>query len=193
MLFHGSKTSGIKTLKPSFSMHGREYVYLTTNKAVALIYTVNAIEVFHEVNHLVKPEKFHAWYSYGFDKDKHLVIDEYYPNATEETYSGRSGYIYVCEDSDKYINPTNIYCAKVTENDVNVIDEIVIEDIYQEMLKLEKAGELKIRRYHEASEDFLKHIESMIKEDIIKFKFTKNTDHHYALFLQAKFPHLFNE
>ena len=74
MYYHGSKTSGIKKLIPSKSLHNDDYVYLTTNKAVALIYTVNAIESFFEENGLIKPDKFQPWYSYGFNKESIPII-----------------------------------------------------------------------------------------------------------------------
>ncbi|MDC7242883.1 MAG: hypothetical protein PQJ44_02755 [Sphaerochaetaceae bacterium] len=191
MYYHGSKTSGIKELQPNFSMHGEKYVYLTTNRAVALVYTVNAIERFYEDNKLEKPEEFQPWYSYGFDKEKLPVFDEYYPNAVKETYKGKSGFIYICEEPKDFSNPTNIYCAIVTKSSVKTIKEEYIEDVYEEILKLEKQGLCKIRRFEEAKEKYLNKIESYIKEDIEKYNLNEDVNHNYGVFLRAKFPHLF--
>lgn len=80
--YNGSKTSGIRKLIPNYSLHGQKYVYLATRFEVALIYTANAIESFYDGNDFDKPDKFQPWYSYGFNKDKVPVIEEYYSAAT---------------------------------------------------------------------------------------------------------------
>jgi len=36
---------------------------------------------------------------YGFSKDRILVLQEYYPNASEETYKGVSAYVYSVDDT----------------------------------------------------------------------------------------------
>lgn len=41
---------------------------------------------------------YNTWASYGFTKYGILEIQEYYPNATYETYKGVSGYIYKVKD-----------------------------------------------------------------------------------------------
>jgi hypothetical protein len=140
--FHGSKFMEIKTLIPDISLHGDKYVYLTTSLEVALIYTVNAIESYYEENHLVKSEKFQPWFSYGFNKEKIPVIEEYYPNATKETYSNKPGYIYICEELKNISNPTNIFNAVVTKEEVNIKDVIYVEDVYKKVLDLEKQGKM---------------------------------------------------
>jgi len=191
MYYHGSKVSGVHELQPNYSLHGEKFVYLTTNRAVALVYTVNAIERHYELNNLVKPKEFQPWYSYGFDKDKLPIFDEYYPNAVIETYKGKSGYIYSCEEPKESTNPTNIHCAVVTKKPIKVIKEEFIKDIYEEILKLEKQGLCKIRKYEEASKSYLNHIESYIKEDIKKYDLENDLTNNYGVFLRAKFPYLF--
>ena len=191
MYYHGSKTPNIKILHPNMSLHKEMYVYLTENIAVALIYTVNAIEVFFDQKNIKKPEVFQPWYSYGFDQFQIPVIEEYYPNATIETYSGKSGYIYLCEKPKSISNPTKIPTVFVTQEPVKTIEEIFIKDVYQEMLKYEKQGLLKINRFENNSDKFNEHILGMIKEDIHKYDLLKNVNHPYGVFLRAKFPVLF--
>ncbi|MDC7243618.1 MAG: hypothetical protein PQJ44_06750 [Sphaerochaetaceae bacterium] len=193
MFYHGSKISDIKELIPNYSLHNEKYVYLTTNKAVALIYTVNAIEKYYEDNNLEKPSFIHPWYSYGFNKNRLPVIEEYYLNATKETYSGKSGYIYICDVPNEYSNPTNIYCAVVTKEKVKTVHEEYIEDVYEEILKYEKMGLLKIRYFKDNSEAFQKRIDDYIKDDIKKYKLLENTENNYYVFLKAKFPYIFKQ
>jgi hypothetical protein len=191
MYFHGTKVNGIKELIPNYSLHGKEYVYLTTNKEVALIYTVNAIESFFESKKIEKPAKFQPWYSYGFDKNKIPVVEEYYPNATEETYANKTGYIYICDEPNNRINPTNIYCAIVTEENVKTKSEIIVKDVYAELLRQEESGKIKIKRYHQMDQIYLENIFEMIKQDIKKFNLLEKPSDNYTIFLREKFPFLF--
>ncbi len=192
MLYHGSNHGDIKTLKPNYSMHGKKYVYLSTLREVALIYTVNSIEKYYEDNHLDKPIEFHNWYSYGFSEEK-PYLSEYYPNAIKETYSGKSGYIYTCKEPMDISNPTHIYCARVCEEPVIVEGVEYIEDVYKEFLKLEEQGLIELRRYKDNSDKFNRNIHKMIREDIKKYNLLKKPLHNYSVFLKAKFPILFKQ
>ena len=190
--YHGSKTSGIKTLYPNMSIHGEKYVYLTTEREVALIYTVNAIESFYEKRNLEKPNKFHPWYSYGFSKGK-LQIVEYYKNAFEDTYKGKSGYLYKCSEPVNDIsNKTNVFCAVTTKEDIEVLDEMYIDDIFIELLKLESEGFIEIRRYEDWTVKQISEIEKSIKDTINHFDLHNKPNNHYTIFLRNKFPKLFS-
>jgi hypothetical protein len=189
--YHGSKTRGIQKLIPDYSLHGQKYVYLTTSFEVALIYTVNAIESFYDENNFDKPDKFQPWYSYGFNKDKVPVIEEYYPDATRKTYENKTGYIYVCKEPKKFSNPTNIHNAIVTKEEVHINSVISIDNIYAKMLELEKKELLLIKRYQEMSKEYLKNIYKMIKQDIKKYDLINKPAHNYTVFLKSKFPFLF--
>lgn len=190
MYYHGSKSKDIKILHPYLSLHDEKYVYLTSNKAVALIYTANAIEVFYTKNNLVNSEKFQAWYSYSFDNDI-PVLEEYYPNAIFETYNNQTGYIYECESPNTFDNPTNIKCAIVTKDNVKTTKEIHVQNIYEEILKMEQLGLLKIRKFEDMPKNYLNRIYSLIQEDIVKYDLINNPSHNYCVFLKSKFPFLF--
>lgn len=192
MLYHGSKIGNIKVLKPNYSMHDKEYVYLSTLRTVALIYTSNAIERYFEINNLNKPKEFHNWYSYGFENKK-PYLSEYYPDAIKETYSGVSGYIYVCDEPEDISNPTHIFCARVSEQNVKIISVEYIEDIYEEFIRLEKLGFIELRRFNDNTERTNEIIRKMIEEDISKYKLVENNDCDYSVFLRAKFPDLFKQ
>lgn len=116
-------------------------------------------------------------------------IEEYYPNAIKETYVGKSGYTYTCKEPKEYTNPTNIYCAVVTKEEVDVE---YIEDVYQKILEYEKEGILEIKRYGDTSREYIKRIEGYLIDDIEKYNLRNSLDNNYAIFLKAKFPRLFN-
>lgn len=188
--YHGSKTSGIRKLIPNYSLHGQKYVYLTISFEVALIYTANAIESFYDENNFDKPDKFQPWYSYGFNKDKFPVIEEYYPDATRKTYENKTGYIYICKEPENINNPTNIHNAIVTKEEVYTKDVICIQNIYAKILELENKGLLVIKRFEEMSEEYLNNIYKMIKQDINKYDLSNKPTHNYTVFIKSKFPFL---
>lgn len=192
MLYHGSKTGNIKILKPNYSIHGKKYVYLSTLRSVALIYTSNAIERYFEVNCIKKPASFHNWYSYGFEDEK-PYLSEYYPNAIKETYSGVSGYIYKCREPEDIKNPTHIFCARVSASEVMVDSVEFIEDVYLEFLNLEKEGLIEIRRFEMNTNKMNDFVRNMIKEEIDKDDLLNKNDNNYTIFLKAKFPQFFKQ
>ena len=53
-----------------------------------LVYLSNAIEKHCKETGFTHDGKWHKWASYGFESDGTLRIDEYYPNAIEDTYKG---------------------------------------------------------------------------------------------------------
>lgn len=78
ILFHGSKTGGIKILEPHQADHDRPYIYLTTIDVVAAFYLCNAVQ---------KP---YYWFPYGFENGNMdiPVYNELYPDALREVSEG---------------------------------------------------------------------------------------------------------
>lgn len=185
--YHGSKVKGLHTLKPYISNHGERLVYLTKRRNNALVYLSNAVEKYHRDNGISYDGDFYTWASYGFNQEGILVIEEYYPNATEETYKGVDGYIYYIDEIEDYKEQKDIPYAVVTSTPVSIRSYEYIPDVYEEMLKLEKQGEIIIRRYEAYSEEMLQRIKQMILEDYNKYKGIKK---EYRVFLEAKFGDL---
>ena len=80
--YHCSPTAGLKLLeprKPEFS--GKPaMVYMTTLLPMALMYAVQNYE-----------------YSYGYTKEGQIYLDEYFPDALEILYRGKTASLYLCE------------------------------------------------------------------------------------------------
>lgn len=133
--YHCSPTAGLTVLEPrkpeSFEKPAR--VYLTTLLPMALMYTVQNYE-----------------YSYGYTKDGQIYYDEYFPNALEILYRGKSASLYVCHPEST--QSTRIPNEAISETAVRVISEIHIPDAYEALLEQERLGALVIHRYHELSE-----------------------------------------
>lgn len=133
--YHCSPTTGLTVLEPrkpeSFEKTAR--VYLTTLLPMALMYTVRNYE-----------------YSYGYTKEGQIYFDEYFPNALEILYRGKSASLYLCDPENT--ESTRIPNEAISETAVPVIREIYIPDACEALLEQERLGTLVIHRYPELSE-----------------------------------------
>lgn len=136
--YHCSPKTGLTVLEPgrpkTFDKPAR--VYMTTLLPMALMYTVQNYE-----------------YSYGYTKDGQIYFDEYFPNALEVLYRGKSASLYLCDPAAT--ETTQIPNEAVSEAAVPVISETYIPDACEALLEQERLGTLVIRRYHELPEEML--------------------------------------
>lgn len=136
--YHCSPTAGLTLLKPrkpeAFEKPAR--VYLTTLLPMALMYAVRNYE-----------------YSYGYTKEGQIYFEEYYPNALEILYRGKSASLYLCDPEST--ETTQIPNEAVSEKAVPIVSETHIPDALEALLEQERLGALVIRRYHELSEEML--------------------------------------
>ena len=183
MYYHASQAGDIKVLEPRISNHNIPLIYFSEKRENVLVYLSNAIEKYCKESGFVHNGKWHKWASYGFDSDGVLVLDEYYPNATEDTYKGVSGYIYSAENVCVNEDSININNAVTSSVPVPVSGVEFIEDAYAELLDAEKAGLIKIRRYEGK---MLGWIEKTIKSEYENSE--KEPDYRY--FLKEKFSFL---
>ena len=132
--YHCSPTSGLKFLEPrqpGFTDKPAR-VYLTTLLLMALMYSIRNYE-----------------YTYGYTKEGKIYLTEYFPNALEVLYRGKSASLYLCEAEKT--ETTRIPNEVVSEQTVRVIAETRIPDACEALLEQERLGTLVIRRYHELS------------------------------------------
>ena len=144
--YHCSPTAGLTMLKPrkpaSFDKPAR--VYLTTLLPMALLYAVKNYE-----------------YTYGYTKEGQIYFEEYFPNALEILYRGKSASLYLCapESTEATRIPNEVFCEK----EVPVIRETNIPDACEALLEQEQLGALVIHRYHELSDrklDWIRKVEA---------------------------------
>lgn len=128
--YHCSPISGLTVLQPgkpvSFDKPAR--VYMTTLLPMALMYSVQNYE-----------------YTYGYTKEGQIYLDEYFPNALEVLYRGKSASLYLCDP--EITESTKIPNEVVSEKAVPIIREIRIPDACEALLEQERLGALVIHRY----------------------------------------------
>ena len=144
--YHCSPTSGLTILEPKKpeSFDKPACVYMTTLLPMALMYGVRNYE-----------------YSYGYTKDGQIYFDEYFPNALEILYRGRSASLYLCNPQST--DTTRIPNEVISDVAVRVISETVIPDVCEALLEQERLGTLVVHRYHELSEkqlDWIRRVEA---------------------------------
>lgn len=168
--YHCSPVTGLRVLEPrkprSFDKPPR--VYMTTLLPMALMYAVQNYE-----------------YSYGYTKEGQIYLDEYFPNALEILYRGKSASLYLCDPEST--ETTKIPNEAVAESAVPVISETMIPDAYEALLEQERLGALVIYRYHELSERKLDWIRTT-QADIIKKADLINTPGPQADYYREHYP-----
>lgn len=186
MYYHASQVGGIKVLEPRVSNHNVPLIYFSTKRENVLVYLSNAVKKYCNETGFVHSGKWHKWASYGFEPDGTLRFDEYYPDALEDTYKGVSGYIYSAENIRVNEDSININNAVITSQPVGITDVEFIADAYDEIIKAEEAGLIKIRRYEEMSDKMLEWIGKTIRNE---YENAEN-EPDYRHFLKAKFNFL---
>ena len=144
--YHCSTIPGLTLLQPgkpaSFEKPAR--VYMTTLLPMALMYSIRNYE-----------------YTYGYTKEGQIYLEEYFPNALEILYRGKSASLYQCDPA--LTEMTRIPNEVISQTPVPVISETHIPDALEALLEQERLGALVIHRYHELSErklDWIRKVEA---------------------------------
>lgn len=182
MYYHASPSAGIEVLEPRTSNHGVPLVYFSKKRENTLVYLSNAIEKFCRDTGYAHTGKWTKWGPYGFQGGI-LQLEEYYPNALEETYKGVSGYIYHAESIVEGGMEIEIPHAAVSSSPVPVDGAEFVPDAYEAILKAERGGLLLVTRYAELSEKKREWIRKTLRE---QYDGAENRP-EYRYFLQNKF------
>ena len=168
--YHCSPTAGLRILEPRKpeTFEKASGVYMTTLMPMALMYGVRNFE-----------------YSYGYTRAGQIYYEEYFPNALEILYRGKSASLYLCDP--KTTTTTAIPNEIVSETTVAVIGEAVIPDVYEALLEQERMGALTICRYHRLSQKMLDWIRKAEAETIRK-KNLLNTQGQMADYYRIHYP-----
>jgi len=186
MFYHASKTSGLTLLKPRVSNHGKPLVYLSEKRQNVLVYLSNAVEKHCKLLGLQHSGAYKKWGSYGFTPNGILRIEEYYPNATIDTYKGEAGYIYSAEHIKSYSNQADIPFAVISGQEVHITGCEYIPDAYEAIREAAENGEIILQKYADNNEAMLGWIEKTIKAEY------QISEQHpeYREFLKSKFDFL---
>lgn len=170
MYYHCSPTAGLKTLQPGkpASFHKPARVYMTTLLPMALMYGVRNFE-----------------YTYGYTKEGQIYLDEYFSNALEILYRGKSASLYLC--APETVETTRIPNEAVSATEVAVLEEIRIPDVCEALLEQERLGKLVIHRYDSLSQKQLDWIRKAETETIRERKLWE-TDGAEADYYRTHYP-----
>lgn len=147
--YHCSPTAGIRTLEPRSPGHfdKPKGVYMSTLLPMVLFYGIQNFE-----------------YAYGYTKDSRLYYEEYFPNALEILYGGKSASLYTCAPA--VVSATRIPHEAVSADPVPVLSEQRIPDLLEALVEQERQGALKLFRYGDLSEAQLAWIRKAISQEI---------------------------
>lgn len=162
MLFHASPIPNLTELLPHVSNHGVPLVYLSEKRENVLVYLSNAVEKCCREEGFEHSGVFAKWGSYGFNSEGILVLDEYYPNATYETYKGVNGYIYSVSAIGDTADFESVPFAKVSREAVRAEDCEYVHDAYEALKVAEAAGKIVLTRFEDNSPGKLEWIRRVI-------------------------------
>jgi len=146
-VYHASKTSGIKVLKPEVSTHKKSWVYATNNIATAAMFLGDNFDFICQT---------------GIGKDNKPFIFERFEGALEYAYRNKVGSIYKLSGETFLGNKTSWSAEVISEVPVKVLKEMKVNDSLTTLLDLEEKGALIIYRYPDTPPDAAKD-----KSDII--------------------------
>lgn len=171
MFYHCSPTAGLQILEPRIpaQFDKPRRVYLTTSLPMALLYGIRHFE-----------------YTYGYTKTGQIYFEEYFPNALELLYGGKTASLYLCQPGTT--EATAIPNEQVSPEPVAVLEERPIPDLLAALLEQERIGALVIRRYEQMTERDLAWIRNAEADEIRKRKLIRDPGSPMAQFMQTYYP-----
>ncbi len=181
MYFHASQTPDIQYLEPRVSNHGIPLIYFSAKRENTLVYSSNAIEKCCRETGYIHHGKWTKWGSYGFTNEGILRLQEYYPNATVDTYQGVSGYIYSTTLAEDLEEHPDIPFVFVTKRRTKVEHVEYIPDAYDSIMESVEKGEMILQKYEDLPEASLRWIQNQIIKEY------ETASEEYKHFLRIKF------
>lgn len=154
-VYHGSNIKDLKVIKPKVSTHGKEYVYATTSKEVATIFLSS------KGNDLY-------YYLGNPNKEEHTILVERKEGMFKDIFNV-SGSIYTLDSKDFLYNQTSWSMEVVSEKKVIPIKEEYIDNVYNELIKFNSMGKIKLYLYPDRP-DFIPPDNSDLIPKIIRFE-----------------------
>lgn len=186
LYYHASQAPNLNELTPYRSNHGKSLIYFSSKRENVLVYLSNAVEKHCKEIGFKHNGIYRKWASYGFENEV-LCLEEYYPNATIETYKGVCGYIYSAASVESIEKQSDIPYAFTTEKSVTIDYCEYIHDAYDAIIEAVNKGEMILGKYEESSREKMDWIKAAVKNEYA----TYSNHPEYRSFLQAKFADFF--
>ncbi len=184
--YHASDIANLQELKPQNSVYiENPTLYFSSKMENVLIYLANPVKKFYEQKYGKSNQIFQKFATYGFNKEKLLTIDEYYPNALEENFGDVSGYIYEIEADPNSLCENKIPFVYSTNQPQKVVKSTYVPNALNLVLKFEQKGLIKINRFETLSEKKLQIIKQQVEDC-----YAKTDDKIFKEYLTEKFSNL---
>lgn len=184
--YHASDIAYLQELKPQSSVYiENPTLYFSSKMENVLIYLANPVKKFYEQKYGKSNQIFQKFATYGFNKEKLLTIDEYYPNALEENFGDVSGYIYEIEADPNNLCENKIPFVYSTNQPQKVVKSTYVPNALDLVLKFEQKGLIKINRFETLSEKKLQIIKQQVEDC-----YAKTDDKIFKEYLTEKFSNL---
>lgn len=184
--YHASDIANLQELKPQSSVYiENPTLYFSSKMENVLIYLANPVKKFYEQKYGKSNQIFQKFATYGFNKEKLLTIDEYYPNALEENFGDVSGYIYEIEADPNSLCENKIPFVYSTNQPQKVVKSTYVPNALNLVLKFEQKGLIKINRFETLSEKKLQIIKQQVEDC-----YAKTDDKIFKEYLTEKFSNL---
>ncbi len=180
ILYHGSIASGINEIRANSFLHGTNdtrVVYLTDNRAYALFY------IWDSNLNLKREKHITAWV-----KDGIVFYEEQFPEQLKTFYNNVQGYVYSVNRDNSFRPVDNKESMWYSESQATVHDTERISNVYSELCKYEKEGQLKVIRFDDVAKQRIEVLYNHIADNIIKKGLLELSDDSDALFYQKYFP-----
>lgn len=132
-VYHGSNIPNLKVIKKYKSTHMKEWVYACHSKAIATVFlSKQGSDLFYSLS--------------GDGKDYPVELVERKPGMFKVIFN-HSGYIYKLDASNFKENQTGWSAEVVSDRDEKVISSEYIDNVYNELIRLDKNRLIKLYLY----------------------------------------------
>ncbi len=171
-VYHGSSIPNLKIIKPHRSTHLENWVYATPSKAIATIFLspINSDYYYHLSGNGITSQ---------------VVLVERKPEMFKKIFD-YSGYIYKLNAKNFKSGKTNWSAEVVSDKEEKVVLSYYVENIYSELIKLDKEGLIKLYLYPNRPKHIPKDNSDLIPKVIRWYKNGINIDKFYELYPEFK-------
>ena len=171
-VFHGSSIPNLKTIKPNESTHTNKWVYATSSKAIATIFLSK-----------LGNDLYYSLSGDGINYPLELV--ERKPLMFKKIFDC-NGYIYKLNSSNFKNGLTGWSAEVISDKEEKVVDFEYIDNVYNELIKLNNDGKIKLYLYPERPKNIPLDNSDLIKKVIRWQKNGFDINKFYDLYPELK-------
>ncbi len=131
VVYHASKINGLTVLEPRESTHKRKWVYATRDIVTSAMFLGDNFDFICQT---------------GTENGKPYIYEQF-EGAFQHVYGNKKGSIYKLNATHFKNGKTSWSAEVVSERIEPILEEIVVNDVSEFLLKLEREGKLKIYKY----------------------------------------------